>query len=151
MSRAFYRGETAQSPNLSFSMQPLPAPDVDHVTLAIDGQTLSADVRSSAKPQLFTWPGSTQGVNLQVRFGASPEFTIVQTTGLWAVWHFLDTGERVPGGSALELEWVQKTSAGPATINGHPAAVKFALDPQSAQVLRPQYFSGLGCVSKAVQ
>jgi type VI secretion system protein ImpL len=151
ISRAFYKGETAQSPNFSFSMQPLPAQDVDHVTLSIDGQILSADVRSGAKAETFAWPGGSQGVNLQVRFGASPEFTIVQTSGLWAVWHFLDTGERMPGGSALELQWVQKTSAGPATINGHPAAVKFALDPLGAQILRPQYFSGFACVSKAVQ
>jgi hypothetical protein len=36
-------------------------------------------------------------------------------------------------------------------INGHPASVRFALDPQSSQIFRPQYFSNLACVSKAVQ
>jgi hypothetical protein len=36
-------------------------------------------------------------------------------------------------------------------INGHPVTVKFSIDPQSAQVLRPQYFAGMGCPGKAVQ
>jgi type VI secretion system protein ImpL len=149
MSRALYKGDNPQNPSLSFSMQPTPSPDVNHVTLNIDGQTLSTDLTGGAKSQVFAWPGTATGVSLQVRFGSGggPDFTLVQTSGLWAVWHFLDTAEHVPG-SATEMQWVQKTAAGVVMISGHPAAVRFTLD---SQVLRPLYFSGMTCVSKAVQ
>jgi len=138
--------------NLTFSMQPLPAPDVNHVTLTIDGQTLSTDLQS-ARPQTFTWPGSTQNARLLVRFGSGGLDTqIDDRSGLWAIWHLLDTAERwEPTGNQYQMEWVQKTSAGPEIINGHPAAVKFSLDPQGSQVFAPHYFSGMSCPSKAVQ
>lgn len=151
MSQALFKGDS-QTPNFTFAMQPIPAPDVAHVTLTIDGQTLSTDVKNGGKAQTFTWPGGAQGVYLGVKFGNSPEFQIAQTSGVWAVWHFLDSAEKwQPLGTQYDMEWVQKTSAGVTNINGHPAAVKFALDPQGAQVFRPQYFSGMGCISKAVE
>jgi type VI protein secretion system component VasK len=132
-------------------MQPLPSPDVQHVTLTIDGQTLSAALNSGPKTQAFTWPGSAPGVLLAVSFGG-PDMQIAQTTGPWALWHFLDTGDRLQSsGSQLEVQWVYRTSAGVTTIAGHPAAVKFMLDSQSVQVFRPQYFSGFTCSSKALQ
>jgi type VI secretion system protein ImpL len=149
MSKALYKGD-AQAPNFTFNMQPLPAPDVDHISLTINGTSLSTDLRN-ASPKTFSWPGSAQGVDLKVSFGrGSLPFGLFPTSGLWAIWRFIDSGERVPGGTGLELQWVQRTSVGESQINGHSAAVKFALDPASAQILRPQYFSGLNCVSRAV-
>jgi type VI secretion system protein ImpL len=152
MSQAFYGANPAQ-PNLTFSMQVLPSQDVTHLTLTIDGQTLSTDLKSGPRSQTFSWPGSTQGVSLGVGFAGGGELTIVQTSGLWAIWHFLDSGERMQSsGNQLQLEWIERSSAGQiTTINGHPAAVRFALDAQSSQVFRQQYFSGLVCTSKAVQ
>lgn len=150
MSEALYKGG-AQQPNLTFTMQPLPAPDVQHVTLTIDGQTLSTKLDGGAKSQAFTWPGSAPGVLLAVSFGG-PDMQIAQTSGPWALWHFLDTGDRLPStGSRLEVQWVYRTSAGVTTIGGHPAAVKFALDARGAQVFGAHYFSGLTCVSKALE
>ncbi len=151
MSEALFRGG-AQQPNLAFSMQPVATPDVEHITLAIDGQTLSTDLRSGAKSQSFTWPGTAQGASLSVRFGNGPDFLIAQTTGPWAVWRLLQTSESwQPTGAQYELQWIFKTSAGVQQINGHAPAVKFMLDPQGSQIFRPQYFSSLGCVSKAAQ
>ena len=147
LSQALYHGDAAGNPNMSFTIQALPSQDVDHVTLVIDGTTLSGDPKTKPS-QTFTWPGSAPGANLQVRYGSSPNFTIFQSSGLWAIWHVLDTAERGAGGT---LEWKQGTSAGVTTIGGSAAAMKFSLDPQSAQILRPQYFAGLGCPSKAVQ
>ncbi|MFL6464148.1 MAG: ImcF-related family protein, partial [Bryobacteraceae bacterium] len=151
MSQAMYKGD-AQQPSMSFSMQPLPSPDVTHVTLSINGQTLSTDLKTGARSQTFAWPGTAATAYLGVSFGNGPEFAIAQSNGLWAIWHLLDTGEHLPQSSGqLEWQWTQKTSAGVTTINGHPATVKFALDSQSSQIFRPQYFSSLGCASKAVQ
>ncbi|MGH9583904.1 MAG: type VI secretion IcmF C-terminal domain-containing protein, partial [Bryobacteraceae bacterium] len=133
------------------TMQPLPSPDVQHVTLTVDGQTLSTKLKGGAKSQSFTWPGSAPGVLLAVSFGG-PDMQIAQTSGPWALWHFLDTGDRLQSsGSDLQVQWVYRTSAGVTTIAGHPAAVKFSLDSQSAQVFGPHYFSGLTCASKALE
>ncbi|MGH9620948.1 MAG: hypothetical protein ACRD45_14750, partial [Bryobacteraceae bacterium] len=70
----------------------------------------------------------------------------------WALWHFLDTGDRLhSSGSELQIQWVYRTSAGVTTIAGHPAAVKFALDSKNARIFGPHYFSGLTCTSKALE
>ncbi len=152
MSQALYPANAPQ-PNLTFSMQVLPSQDVTHLTLVIDGQTLSTDLKTGPKSQTFSWPGSAQGVSLGVGFAGGGELSVVQTTGLWALWHFLDSGEALQSsGNQLQLEWILKSSAGQTSmINGHPAAIRFALDAQSSQVFNRQYFSGLACTSKAVQ
>ena len=153
MSQAFFPANAAQ-PNLTFSMQVLPSQDVTHLTLVIDGQTLSTDLKTGPKSQTFSWPGPTQGVSLGVAFGGGVELSIIQPDNrLWALWHSLDSGERIQSsGNPLELQWILKSSAGQTSmINGHPAAIRFALDAQNAQVFQPHYFSGLACTSKAVQ
>jgi type VI secretion system protein ImpL len=146
MSQAFYH-DGAANPNMSFTMQSLPSDNVDHVSLAIDGSTLSGDPKNKPS-QTFAWPGSTPAFSLQVRFGSSSDVSIVDTFGLWAVWHALDKSER---GTANSLQWTPVTPEGPLKVKGQPLTVKFELDPQSSQILRTQYFSGLSCPSKAVQ
>lgn len=148
LSQAFYHGDSTGNPNFSFTIQALPSDYVDHVTLAIDGVTLSGDPKN--KPaQTFAWPGTAPGFSLQVPYGASgAEASIVNTTGLWAVWHALDRADR---GTAGLLQWTLSTAAGPVSVKGQPLTVKFSLDPQSAQIFRPQFFAGLTCPPKAVQ
>lgn len=152
MSDSLYKG--GGDPNMSFTMQPLPSPDIDHITLVIDGSTLSEDMKNPAK-QLFQWPGSTQGVDLRVRFtgGGEDVFTTSSITGLWSIWRFLDTAETwTPIGNQLSVQWTEKSSAGVITLpNGHPKTVKFILDPQGSKVFQPRYFAGLGCSATAVK
>ncbi len=148
LSHALYATNPAQ-PGFTFSAQVLPSPDVTHVTLTINGQMLSTDLKSGAKSQTFNWPGPTPGVSLGVAFGGQAEGTVYQTSSPWGVWRLLDTAEHpVTIGNQTQVEWVQRTSAGVTTFNGHPEIVKFAFD---SPVLRPQYFSGFSCASKAVQ
>jgi type VI secretion system protein ImpL len=150
MSDSLYKA--GADPNMSFSMQPLPSPDIDHITLGIDGGTLSQEMKNPAK-QLFQWPGATQAVDLRVRFTGGGEDDIVTTTGLWAIWHFLDTAESwTPMGNELAVQWTEKTTAGVVKLpNGHPKTVKFILDPQGSRVFQPRYFASLGCSSTAVK
>ncbi|MGC2658808.1 MAG: type VI secretion protein IcmF/TssM N-terminal domain-containing protein [Bryobacteraceae bacterium] len=150
MSTSFYKG--GGDPNMSFAMQPLPSTDIDHITLVIDGGTLSQEMKNPAK-QIFQWPGTTQGVNLRVRFTGSNEDNIATTSGLWAIWHFLDTAESWTSmGNQLAVQWTEKTTAGVITLpNGHPKTVKFILDPEGSRVFQPRYFSSLGCSSTAVK
>ncbi|MBV8808381.1 MAG: hypothetical protein JO033_06865 [Acidobacteriaceae bacterium] len=148
LSRALYATNSAP-PGFTFPAQVLPSPDVTQVTLTINGQVLSTDLKSGAKSQIFNWPGQTPGVSLGVAFGGGAEGVVYQTSSPWGIWRFLDTAERpVLTGNQIAVEWVQRTSAGPIMYSGHPEAVKFAFD---SPVLRPQYFGGLSCVSKAIE
>jgi type VI protein secretion system component VasK len=150
MSTSLYK--TGAEPNMSFAMQPQPSPDIDHITLVIDGMTLSQEMTNPAK-QIFQWPGATQGADLRVRFTGGGEDDLITTTGLWAIWHFLDTTESwTPVGNQLSVQWTEKTTAGIVKLpNGHPKTVKFMLDPQGSQVFQPHYFTGLGCSATAVK
>jgi type VI secretion system protein ImpL len=140
------------NPNLSFTITPIATPDVDHVTLTIDGTTLSADPKQGTS-KTFSWPGTTQNAVLLVRYGGSPtDIGIAQKNGLWAVWRLLDTAKKVSlSGSQYQLQWAPETSAGPQTVNGHPLVISFSLDAQGSQIFSRGYFGDVKCLSKAVQ
>jgi type VI secretion system protein ImpL len=144
----------APAPSFTFALRPVPSEDVESVTLEINGQSATFG-KAGSNFQQFTWPGSVQGVKLQVRFTGGSAFNF-QTGpgGLWAIFHWLDLAERLQyQGSTYTFENTVRTGAGPVTIppNQHPATVKFVLDPMGSPV-RPGFFSGLSpCVSTAVQ
>jgi type VI secretion system protein ImpL len=147
---ALYKGGTG--PSLSFTVQPLPAADLDHVTLGIDGTTLSTDPKAGT-PKTFTWPGSPPSASLQVRYGgATNDFGIADKQGLWAVWRLLDTAQKVSlAGNQYQVQWAPETSAGPITVHGHPLVIPFSLDAQGSQIFSRGYFGDIRCLSKAVQ
>lgn len=147
---AVYKGGAA--PNLTFTIQPISAQDLDHVTLTVDGTTLSADPKQGVS-KTFSWPGSVQNAILLARYGnSSADFTIFDRTGLWAIWHVLDTAQQVaPSGTQYQVQWTQETSAGPTKVNGHVLIMPFSLDAQGSQIFSRGYFGDLKCVSKAVQ
>ncbi len=147
---AIYKG--GPTPNLTFTITPVAAPDLDHITLTLDGTTLSADPKQ-ATPKTFTWPGSAQNAILQVRYGGSPtDVGIADRSGLWAVWRLLDTAQKVAlTGSQYQLQWAPETSAGPQTVHGHPLVIPFSLDAQGSQIFSRGYFGDVKCLSKAVQ
>jgi type VI secretion system protein ImpL len=147
---AIYHG--GATPNLSFTITPVATPDLDHVTLTVDGTTLSADPKQGTS-KTFTWPGTAQNAILLVRYGGSPtDSGIAQKTGLWAVWRLLDTAKKVSlSGSQYQLQWLPETSAGPVTVNGHPLVISFSLDAQGSQIFSRGYFGDVKCLSKAVQ
>ena len=74
--------------------------------------------------------------------------------GLWSLFRWLDSTEHwQQQGTTYTFESTVRTNAGAVTIpsNGHPATVKFILDPMGSPV-RPGFFSGLSaCPSVAVQ
>ena len=145
MSNSFYK--TGAEPNMSFSMQPVPTPDVEHITLFIDGTSLSQDMKSPLK-QTFTWPGSSPGANIKYRTGT--DFTLAESTGLWAIWHVLDTADIW---TSDQVQWNLRSGNPPTPIigpSGKPLQVKFQLDPQGSQVFHKGAFSGPGCSPVAV-
>ena len=149
LSQALYHDQSG-NPSLSFTMTALPAQDVDHVSLSVNGATL-AGAPKDRPSQTFTWPGNgPQSASLQSRFGgATADSSVINRTGLWAIWHVLERAERAADNS---IQWtIRTTEEGPLIINGHPITLKFSLDPQSAQILRPQFFGNLSCPGPAVQ
>ena len=150
LSDALYKG--SPKPNLTFSLQPLPAPDLDHITLTIDGTTLSTDPKQGVS-KTFSWPGTASNAILLARFGgSSSDFTISDKSGLWAVWRLLDTAQKVSvAGNQYQVQWTPETTAGFLQVNGHVVTVPFSLDAQGSQIFSRGYFSGLSCISKAVQ
>jgi type VI protein secretion system component VasK len=145
-----YKG--GPTPNLTFSIEPLAAPDLDHITLTIDGTTLSADPKQGTA-KTFSWPGSTPNAILLARYGgSSSDFTIGEKSGLWAIWRLLDTAQKVAqAGNQYQVQWAPETTAGPVMVHGHAVTIPFALDAQGSAIFSRGYFSGLNCVSKAVQ
>jgi len=139
-------GPGGQTAGFTFSMKSVASPDVEHVTLIIDGQTL-ADTRSNAKE--FPWPGNPPGLEMKIRFVGGSDITMSQNLGLWGIWHSMDSAHQV---GPQEFEWVSMVGNVPAkTSLGNPEAIRFTVDPASAaEVLRPHYFEKMSCVSKAV-
>lgn len=144
----------AQSPSFTFAIKPAASEDIEGVSLEIDGQSAKYPKGGGAFQQ-FTWPGNVQEVKLQVQFvkGTSFNFPTGQP-GLWSLFRWLDSTEHwQQQGTTYTFESTVRTNAGPVTIpsNGHPATVKFILDPMGSPV-RPGFFSGLSaCPSVAVQ
>jgi type VI secretion system protein ImpL len=144
----------AQSPSFTFAIKPAPSDDIEGVSLEIDGQSAKYP-KGGGSFQQFTWPGNVQNAALQVRFvkGTSFNFPTGQP-GLWSLFRWLDSTEHwQQQGTTYTFESTVRTNAGPVTIpsNGHPATVKFILDPMGSPV-RPGFFSGLSaCPSVAVQ
>jgi type VI secretion system protein ImpL len=149
LSDAIYKG--GSTPNLTFTVTPVAAPDLDHVTLTLDGTTLSADPKQGTS-KTFTWPGPTQNAELLARWGGAPnDNTIAEKSGLWAVWRLLNTARVTLNGSQYQVQWALESSAGPTMIHGHQVVIPFALDAQGSQIFSRGYLSTLRCISKAVQ
>jgi type VI protein secretion system component VasK len=138
-------------PDLTFSVRPLPAQDLDHITLTIDGTTLSTDPKQGTS-KTFSWPGTTSNAILLVRFGgASVDSSLSDNTGLWAIWHLLDTAQKISvAGNQYQVQWVLQTTAGPVIINGHPATAPFVLDAQGSQIFSRGFLGGLRCTGTAL-
>jgi type VI secretion system protein ImpL len=145
MSSALYSRDAGQTAGFTFTMKPVPSPDVEHIALKIDGQNQNTDSTGVGTAE-FPWPGDKEGVDLSARFVGGSNFNIAHKPGLWGLWRFVESGDEI---KENEFEW--KLTQGKDVVTttlGHPAAVRFTLDPAKAHVLRPQYFN-LSCVSRA--
>jgi type VI secretion system protein ImpL len=145
LSRALY-GPDGKVAGFKFTINPVPSPDVvEHVTLTIDGDIQSTDVRGTPTKE-FQWPGNSGGVeDLTVRFIGGTESRFARHPGLWGVWHFLDNAREVRPG---EFELIAMDGKVPITTNkGLPEAIHLIIDPSKAPMLRPRYFA-ISCVSQ---
>lgn len=145
MSHLLY-GQNGQAAGFKFTLNPVPEPDVvEHVVLNINGSIQSTDAHGTPTKE-FEWPGSGEGVNLEVRFVGGSDLNVARHPGLWGVWHFMDSGAEV---KPNQFEWTLKQgSAKVKTSHGDDVVVRFTIDPSKASVLRPRYFA-ITCVPRA--
>jgi type VI secretion system protein ImpL len=135
----------SSDPQFKYTVSPLPSsPDVDKVTLAIDGQTA---VFSQGTPgKTFTWPGpAAHSLQLQVEFkGGNQDFTIATYDGLWSVIRFIAEAE---GHTGTQVEKRPVTGSQPMRgPSGQPVVVRLDFNPN------PQsFFTGLGCVAEVAR
>ncbi len=139
-------GQNGQAAGFKFTLNPVPEPDVvEHVVLNINGSIQSTDAHGTPTKE-FEWPGSGEGVNLEVRFVGGSDLNVARHPGLWGVWHFMDSGAEV---KPNQFEWTLKQgSAKVKTSHGDDVVVRFTIDPSKASVLRPRYFA-ITCVPRA--
>ncbi|HMD71528.1 MAG TPA: ImcF-related family protein [Bryobacteraceae bacterium] len=135
----------ASDPQFKYTVSPLPnSPDVDKVTLIIDGQ--SAVFSPGTPGKTFTWPGpSEHSLQLKVQFkGGNQDFTISTYEGLWSVYRFIMEAE---GHSGTQVEKRPVTGSQPMRgPSGQPVVVRLDFNPN------PQnFFSGLGCVGEVAR
>jgi len=136
-----------QAPGFTFIMKPGPSDIVDHVVAKINGQNLSIDGKGRGTTEPFSWPGTKDGVQVDVQWVGGSKFDLPDRPGLWGLWHFIDLGKEIPG-IPVEFKWVQEVGGVPVTVAQKPAEIHFTFDPTAAQVLRTRFFK-LTCVSKA--
>jgi type VI secretion system protein ImpL len=135
----------ASDPQFKYTVTPLPSsPDVDKVTLIIDGQ--SAVFSPGTPGKTFVWPGpSEHSLQLKVQFkGGNQDFTISTYEGLWSVYRFIMEAE---GHAGTQVEKRPVTGSQPMRgPSGQPVVVRLDFNPN------PQnFFSGLGCVAEVAR
>jgi len=132
-------------PHFQYTVSPLSlSPDVDKVSLTIDGQTAVFSTGTPGKS--FAWPGSgAPSLQLKVQFkGGSQDFTISTYDGLWSVYRFIAEAE---GHSGTQVEKRPATGGQPMRgPSGQPVVIRLDFNPNPMNFL-----SGLGCVAEVAK
>jgi type VI secretion system protein ImpL len=134
----------AGDPQFKYTVSPLnSSPDVDKVTLIIDGQTA---VFSPGTPgKTFAWPGpAAHSLQLKVELKGGSELAIATYDGLWSVFRFITEADRHAG---TQVEKRAVSGSQPITgASGQQVIVRLDFNPN------PQnFFTGLGCVSEVAR
>jgi type VI secretion system protein ImpL len=144
----------ATQPQYALTLIPFPSQGIQTLTLTIDGHSYSTK-GNARNPMRFDWPGTgAQGVTLTAKFSGGSELTLLNFSGLWAVFHFFAAASRIQqSGAGWIVQWSPTTSGQPMTLpNGQPVTIRFQVETNGAPfVFQPGFFSGLSCVSRIVQ
>lgn len=135
LSDALYPANSTE-PRLSYTLRLLPSPQLQNVTLMVDGQKVS----SSGSPTPLVWPGKTHSVKGTVQGLSWPNHE-----GLWSIFRFLDRAKTwTASGSTSILEW-------DILIGGERAATLRMELGGPPEMVQRGYLSRLGCVSEIVR
>ncbi len=156
ISEALFQGGGSQ-PQMRFTLklQPQVGENIQSVTMALHGETLTASAGQAAVEKTFLWPGSAPRARVDARAGSTIPFSY---EGLWAVFQMMGDAEpRALGAKSVELRKVRggrrgviEEVLGP---DGRPVVVKLEVVefPGGWDAFHPSFFNNLACLSKAVQ
>jgi type VI protein secretion system component VasK len=135
-------GSAGTEPRLTFALKPAFSPEIQSVTITIDGQR--AAFTGDTPAVQFSWPGD--GVQMTVKSGDTYPFPSYE--GPWGVFDFFYDADK----PAPSPEWVLRAGRqgkpflSPAT--NQPIAVHFDLDMLgNPQLFQKGYLQELACVA----
>ncbi len=139
----------AKTPALTFSLREVPTKGVQNATLSIDGQRVSSP--NAAQP--FTWNvQSAQGAQLSASYLDAKDVPLLQTHGTWALFELLSKARAQRTGTGTQLDFPLEISNSPIKLpDGTPLVVEFNLSGSGAELLTPDAFNGLRCVSQVAR
>ena len=129
-------------PHFNYTVTPEVTPDMDKVTLAIDGQS---GVFTATGPKNYTWPGSAHSVLLTIMYKGGFQAQVTSFDGLWSVFHFVAEANRHNGPA---IDW-DATAGNPPrqqkNAAGQPITIRFNIG-ANPPIFTPGYFT-FNCVA----
>jgi type VI protein secretion system component VasK len=138
----------AKSPAFGFGLRFLPSKGIENATLVVDGQRIPTGGSSNQ----FTWNGASAH-NAYVVYDSNEG---LQNQGTWALFQLVRNPKAVIAhtGSTIRLSFPLQTSttfAGQTIDQSNGKVVSFEISGPGAELLPPDVFSGLTCVSTVVK
>lgn len=129
-------------PHFNYTITPEVTPDMDKVTLVVDGQN---NVFNATTLKNFTWPGNPHGVSLTITYKGGFQAQVTSFEGLWSVFHFVGEANRHNGPA---IDW-DATAGNPPrqqkNAAGQPITIRFNIG-ANPPIFTPGYFT-FNCVS----
>jgi len=138
----------AKSPSFAFTLHFLPGNGVASATLVVDGQRIPAGSTS----QQFKW----SGVDAQKASLVYDSNEVLPFQGTWSLFQLVRTAQITHTAAGYRLDYPINTATTVAghTITGSSGAVKtasFELSGPGAEILVPEFFTGLQCALPVVK
>jgi type VI secretion system protein ImpL len=136
----------AKSPAFGFGLRFVPSKGIENATLVVDGQRIP----TGGSSQQFNWNGASAH-NASLVYDSNE---VLPFQGTWAIFQLVRTAQIARSGSSARLNFPLQTST---SIAGHTIdqssgkVVSFDLSGPGAELLPPDSFTGLTCVSTVVK
>jgi type VI protein secretion system component VasK len=136
----------AKSPAFGFGLHFLPSKGIENATLVVDGQRIP----TGGSSQQFNWNGASAH-NASLVYDSNE---VLPFQGTWGLFQLVRTAQITRSGSAVRLNFPLQTStsiAGHTIDQSNGKVVSFDLSGPGVELLPPDAFSGLACVSTVVK
>jgi type VI secretion system protein ImpL len=136
----------AKAPAFTFNLRFLPSKGIENATLVVDGQRIP----TGATSQQFKWSGPDAHQSSLVYDSNE----VLPMSGTWSLFQLARSAQIAHSGAAVRLSFALQTStsiAGHTIDQSNAKVVGFEVTGPGAELLPPDSFSGLACVSTVVK
>jgi type VI secretion system protein ImpL len=136
----------AKAPAFTFNLRFLPSKGIENATLVVDGQRIPTGGAS----QQFKWSGPDAHQSSLVYDSNE----VLPMSGTWSLFQLARSAQITHSGAAVRLSFALQTStsiAGHTIDQSNGKVVGFEVTGPGAELLPPDSFSGLACVSTVVK